>query len=124
MPATATIPEPHPANANGATVPPAEYVRALPPEAKHAVFLALLREALQFNGESGLLPIDDEDGRPFGYYVPPPAAAARADAFAAQMPPEVRDCLLRPMPDLNLDDTLSDEEVGAIITRAADSAPR
>ncbi len=51
-----------------------DYVRALQPEEKQAVFLALLREALTENGDTGLLPVDDEDGNPFGYYVPPKAA--------------------------------------------------
>lgn len=58
-----------------ATPPSAvDYVRALQPEEKQAVFLALLREALTENGDTGLLPVDDEDGNPFGYYVPPKAA--------------------------------------------------
>lgn len=59
----------------------AEFVRALPAEAKHVVFLALLREALEDNGDEGLLPIEDEDGNPFGYYLPPKAVAARAAAL-------------------------------------------
>ena len=67
---------------------PAEMVRSLSPEDKHAVFLALLREALQYNGEAGLLAIDDEDGKPFGYYVPPNAAAAHAAAVLPSLLPE------------------------------------
>ena len=64
-----------PAATNGkVAVSTAEYVRSLPPEDKQAAFLALLREALEQNGDRGLLPIDDEDGKPFGYYVPPKAA--------------------------------------------------
>lgn len=61
--------------ANGSATSAVEYVRALPPDEKQAVFLALLREALAENGDTGLLPVDDEDGKPFGYYVPPKAAA-------------------------------------------------
>ena len=65
-----------------------EYVRALSPEEKQAVFLALLREALAENGDAGLLPVDDEDGKPFGYYVPPKAAAAIAEREVPRLTPE------------------------------------
>ncbi len=44
---------------------------------KHAVFMALLREAIEWNGENGLMPIEDESGEAFGRYVPPKAAAER-----------------------------------------------
>jgi hypothetical protein len=67
---------PNTTTTNGAPVSAVDYVRALSPEEKQAVFLALLREALAENGDTGLLPVDDEDGKPFGYYVPPKAAAA------------------------------------------------
>ena len=63
-------------------LPPAsavDYVRSLPPEEKQAVFLELLREAMRSYGDRGLQPIDDEDGRPFGYYVPPRAAQILSD---------------------------------------------
>lgn len=53
---------------------PAEFVQRLSPDDQHALFLALLREALALNGDTGLLPVEDEDGRMFGYYVPPKAA--------------------------------------------------
>jgi hypothetical protein len=49
------------------------------------VFLALLREALAEAGDTGLLPVDDEDGRPFGYYVSPKAVAA----YLKVVPPEL-----------------------------------
>jgi hypothetical protein len=73
----ATTPETAPyAGANGSPQSTVDYVKNLPPEDKQAVFLALLREAIAENGDTGLLPVDDEDGKPFGYYVPPKAAAA------------------------------------------------
>lgn len=50
-------------------------LRGLSGDRKHALLLALLREAMELNGDTGLLPVEDEDGRPFGYYVPPKAAA-------------------------------------------------
>ena len=68
---------------NGSQPTAVEYVRNLKPEEKQAVFLALLREALAENGDTGLLPVDDEDGKPFGYYVPPKAT----DAYLKVTPP-------------------------------------
>jgi hypothetical protein len=65
-----------------------EFARALSPEAKQAVFLALLREAVEENGDSCLLPIEDESGAPFGYYLPPKAVAARASALLPKLSAE------------------------------------
>jgi hypothetical protein len=45
---------------------PVEYVSRLSPDDKHAVLLALLREAMALNGDTGLLPVEDEDGRTLG----------------------------------------------------------
>ncbi len=94
---------------------PVEYVRRLPGEDKQAVFLALLREAVSWNGDAGLLPIDDEDGRPFGYYVTQKVAQERWDRLVADMPPEVREHMLKPLPaDFDPDDCLTEEEMEAI----------
>lgn len=65
-----------------------EFARALSPEAKQAVFLALLREAVEENGDSCLLPIEDDAGTPFGYYLPPKAVAARASALLPKLSAE------------------------------------
>jgi hypothetical protein len=65
-----------------------EYVRALSLEEKQAVFLALLLEALAENGDTGLLPVDDVSGKPFGYYVPPKAAAEIAERELPRLTPE------------------------------------
>ena len=81
----ATTPPP---TANGVHATPVDYVKALPPEDKQAVFLSLLREALAENGDAGLLPVDDENGKPFGYYVPPKAAAEMAERELPKLSPE------------------------------------
>ena len=65
-----------------------ESIRALSPEDKEVIFLAILREALAINGDTGLLPIEDEDGKPFGYYVPPKAAEVRAKLYGPQLTEE------------------------------------
>jgi hypothetical protein len=105
-------------------ISPVEFVKSLPPEAKQAVFLALLREVLALSGGTGLIPVTDEDGRPLGYYVPPEAAKARAEALLAEMPPEVREAMTRPLPpDFDPDDCLSDEELEVIRREACSESP-
>jgi hypothetical protein len=96
-PAAASTPAP----ANGHAVSPAEYVRGLTPEDKQAVFLALLREALQYNGDAGLLPIDDEAGKPFGYYVPPRASEVHFRTLAPVLTADQRDVTARALADLS-----------------------
>lgn len=73
---------------NGVSTSPTDYVRSLSPNDKQVMFLALLRDALRYNGDTDLLPIEDEEGNPFGYYIPPKAAALRADAVLPKMTPE------------------------------------
>jgi hypothetical protein len=89
-----------------------EYVRALTPEAKQAVFLALLREALAETGDAGLLPVDDEDGRPFGYYVPPTAAAAYLKVFppvlSAEQQEGIRRALATPQATFDMNEFLDE----------------
>ena len=92
-----------------------DYVRRLPPEEKHLVLLELLREAVAWNGETGLLAIDEPDGRPFGYFVPPKVAGEQWAKLAAEMPAGVRESMARPMPaGYDPDDCLSDEELVAL----------
>jgi len=100
MSATATAPV-APAPTNGHHPTPAEFVAALAPDDKHAVFLALLKDALSANGDSGLLPVHDEAGQPFGYYVSPKAAEAASARVWEDMPDEVRAVLSRPVADLS-----------------------
>lgn len=114
MSATATATPTRPA-----TPPPSptEFVSALSPDDKHALFLLLLKEALVTNGDTGLLPIDDEEGRPFGYYVPPKAAEAASARVWEDMPEDVRAILSRPVADLSR--TVSATELVAGLKRAA-----
>ena len=50
---------------------PVVYVQSLSLEDKQAVLVALLREAIQINGDDAPMPIEDESGQPMGYYLPP-----------------------------------------------------
>ena len=70
------------------TVAEAETLRGMSWDRKHALLVALLREAMRLNGDTGLLPVEDEDGRPFGYYVPPRAAAELFLANGPKLSPD------------------------------------
>ena len=94
---------------------PVEHVRRLPGEDKQAIFLALLREAVSWNGDAGLMMIEDEDGKPFGYYTPQRVAEEQWDKLVAEMPPGVREAMLTPInPDSDPDDCLTDAELEAL----------
>ena len=104
------------------TPSPSDFVRSLTPEDKQSVFLLLLREALAINGDAGLLPIEDESGDQFGYYVPPKAARIQSDRMWQDMPAGVREALSRPVSDLNR--SISSDELLAGLSSEADSSPR
>lgn len=94
---------------------PVEYFRRLPPEDKQLVLVELLREAIAWNGEAGLLAIDGPDGRPFGYFAPPAVAAQQWERLTSEMPAGVRELLTRPLPaGSDADDCLSDAELDAL----------
>src|SRR5437763_328859 len=86
--APATTPTP-PAT-NGVPPSPVEYVGRLPDEEKGHVLVALLRELIAINGGKGLIPIHTPEGESLGYYVPPLAADAEAEAVVPKLSPERR----------------------------------
>jgi hypothetical protein len=45
---------------------------------------------MQSHGDTGLLPIDDEEGKAFGYYVPPKAAAEQFRSLLPILKPKDR----------------------------------
>lgn len=116
--ATATAPQTPPA---AAPVSPVEYVRALPPEDKEDVLIALLRDLIAFRGGKGLIPVESPEGEWLGYYVPPAAAKALSDQMWAEMPPAVREAFGRPVK--NLDNCISAEEMLDLLNPGAGSSP-
>jgi hypothetical protein len=91
---------------------PVEYVRNLSPEDQDQVLLTLLREAVRIYGNMGQIPIKDEEGKPFGYYIPQGASEYRTARFIAEMPPEVREQMLKPLPpDFDPNNTFEFEEL-------------
>jgi hypothetical protein len=112
---SATI-DPTPATAapvNGQAASPVDYIRALAPEEKEAVFIALLQELIEVNGGGhGLIPFQTPDGTSLGYYVPPEASRQRYEQFLAELPPEIRDRVPRGLPaDFDPDDTIPIEDL-------------
>ena len=103
------------------SVSPADVVRTMSPEDKHAVFLLLLREALAVHGECGVLPIEDEAGKAFGYYVPPVAAQQFSDRTWSEMPEAVREAFNRPVKDV--DNCISAEQMLAILSPGDSKRP-
>lgn len=73
------------------TRPPLDFIRRLPPADKQAVFLALLREAVEIHGDSDLMPILDEHGQFFGCYVSPKASSHQFQTLAATLTPQERE---------------------------------
>lgn len=68
---------------NDPSMSPVEYVRSLSPEDKGRVLIALLRELIELNnGGKCLIPIQAPNGESLGYYTPPAAARAAAEASA------------------------------------------
>jgi hypothetical protein len=70
------------------TPSPVEYALRLPAEDKARVFCALLRELIELEGGSGLIPITDADGVWLGYHVPPKAADALFETDGPKVSPE------------------------------------
>ena len=105
-------------------VSPVEYVRSLPPEDKEAIFIDLIREVIAFNNE-GNCQVQIHDmmtGESLGYLVPTSAVRALSDKMWSETPAEVREKFSRPIKDL--DNTISAEEMLAILSRADGQSPQ
>ena len=73
----------------------AEFLRALPPEARPAVLSALLTEAAAESGGRSPVPLFAPDGRPQGYYLPPAAADRHVGDLTPVLRPERREAVAR-----------------------------
>lgn len=90
------------------TPTPVEYVRSLDADDKHAVLMELLREAVELNGDNGLLLIEDEAGQSYGYFVSPRVAAAQFERAIPNLTEAERERSRRALE--NLDDTFEIED--------------
>jgi hypothetical protein len=123
---TATISEPLASpGANGQPLSAVDYVRSLSPEDKEEILVVLLKELIEINGGEGLITFN-RPGESLGYYVPPKAAQERYEKMMAELPPEVRQALEKPLPpDFDPEDSIPAEEAWRRITShpAPSSAP-
>jgi hypothetical protein len=94
---------------------PVDFARRLPAADKEAVFFALLAEARASGEDAGTLPLDGPTGERVGYFLTP-AAWERL----RNLPPQTdaqRQASRAAL--LDLDDTLSPEEVAALLNPQA-----
>jgi len=111
-----------PVSPNGQAISAVEYVNRLSVEEREEVLFALIKELIEVHGGGhGLISIDRE-GESLGYLVPPKAAAERYKRFMEELPPEVRESLLEPLPPgFSFDDVLSEEELQKLIDETHES---
>lgn len=67
-----------------------EYVRSLSAADKSAALVELLADVWRAHGGTGVIPLRDSNGEPYGYFVPPIATKERIEAMVARMTPEER----------------------------------
>lgn len=108
---------------NGAPLSAVDYLRSLSDEDKGHVLIALLRELIEINGGGrGLISIDTPEGESLGYYVPPLAAQARAEAVIPKLSPEREAELARRLQ--NPGPTITAQELIAELQARADAAQK
>jgi len=79
----------------------ADLIRGMSSEEKEEVFLALLKEAIQESGDSGLMHVEDKEGHSLGYYVPPKVAAEHLRRLAPVLTAEQRAVTLKALSSLD-----------------------
>ncbi len=102
-----------PTAANGITScePRDNTLAALSPDDQEQMFFDLLREIYRRNPGDAVIPLVSRNGEWLGNLVSPNQPAAAADKLFAQMPPQTREAIMKPLLDFDFDDTLSDDEV-------------
>jgi hypothetical protein len=89
-------------------------VSALPLQDQEHLFFDHLREIYRRNPGEKIIPLVDRNGKWLGNLVSPEQPAADADRLFAEMTPETRHAIMKPLLDFDFDDTLTDEEVANI----------
>jgi hypothetical protein len=80
-------------------------------EEQENLFFDLVREIYRRNAGEGIIPLVNRKGEWLGNLVSPEQPAAAADRVFAEMPPQTRRAIMKPLLDFDFDDTLTDEEV-------------
>ena len=104
-----------PATAGTSNFSPVEFVESLSADDKQAVLDALLREVIARHAGAGVVSMNTLQGEWIGTLMVADHRAAAADQIYARLIPETRESLMKPFLDFDWDNTLSDEEVDAIL---------
>jgi len=106
------------------TPSPVEFVKSLGPDEQDAVLQALV-EAVAPRWGKGIVTLRNPVGKAVGYVVPPDDSAPSLIEMIQQMPADIREKMLGPLPDdLDLDDCMTDEELEELTERAIAEAQR
>lgn len=113
---------------SGSAVSAVKYVRSLSDDDKGHVLIALLCELIEVNnGGKNLIPIDTPEGESLGYYVPPKAAQAEAEAAIPKLTPERRAELVRrrknPGPTMSVQEMIASLKEWAAGTQTPPPSP-
>jgi hypothetical protein len=82
---------------------------------QESLLFELVREIYRRNPGEGIIPLINAQGEWVGNLVSPEQPAADADRLFAEMPPQSRHAIMKPLLDIDFDDALTDEEVQAIL---------
>jgi hypothetical protein len=104
-----------PASSNGAGAGDDGRIPGLSPEMREKILCDLLREVFRSHPGETIIRLLDGNGEWLGNLVAPGAPAADADRLYAELPPQTRQEIMRPLLEVDLDDTLTDEEVKELL---------
>ena len=90
---------------------------ALPLEDQDQLLFDLVSEVYRRNPGEAVIPLVNRKGEWLGNLVSPDQPAAAADRLFAEMPPQTRQAIMKPLLDVDFDDTLTDDEVNDPIDR-------
>jgi hypothetical protein len=104
-------------NLNGAALNGAlqAHLHSLSPEDQENLLFELLREVYRQNPGEYVIPLVDRNREWLGNLVSPEQPAAAADRLFTEMTPETRHAIMKPLLDIDLDDTLTEKEVKQIL---------
>jgi hypothetical protein len=84
-------------------------------EEREKLLCDLLREVFRNNPGETVIPLVDGNGEWLGNLVAPGTPAAEADRLYAELPPQTRQEIMRPLLEVDLGDTLTEEEVKELL---------
>jgi hypothetical protein len=92
-----------------ATISVSEYVKRCSPEEKDELFNMLVKEIMRSMPREHMIPLSDEKGKEFGYFVSAATAQHLSDKIWKQLPKSATNILGRKVDDL--EDAVSTEDL-------------